>query len=180
MARLHGLVLVAAICLTVTLMVAVLAIRFPATQPRAHSDAVVILASEGGVASLEQVKHWAELGVPILVSGTPTSVSHTIRETYEAACSPSTYDIICLDPTPATTQGEARMLASVARSRGWKSVSIVTHVSHITRSRILARRCFDGGIHMVAVDVQRGEREWIRATVYEIGALVKTWATPEC
>lgn len=59
------------------------------------------------------------------------------------------FRVVCFRPDPYSTRGEARGFARLARERGWESVVIATSTFHVTRSRILFRRCFDGRVEGV-------------------------------
>lgn len=59
------------------------------------------------------------------------------------------YRVLCPEPHPYSTQGEARMIGRLARAHGWSRVVVVTSTFHVTRARMLVRRCYDGGLWMV-------------------------------
>lgn len=166
-----------AVALSVWAVLAAAAFRHPHIDPPAETDAYYVLASPGGVAALETVDEWLPPGKPLLVSVTPEQMTLPL---YQQVCSDQVRPFICVDPIPATTQGEAQNLGMVAQEQGWHSVTVITHRSHIIRSRILMQRCFDGDVRMSVRNVEHGKRTWLRAFVYESGAMVKTWATPRC
>jgi uncharacterized SAM-binding protein YcdF (DUF218 family) len=64
----------------------------------------------------------------------------------------STFDVVCFRPKPYSTQGEAEDFARLAKRHGWKSVVVVTSRYHVTRSRILFRRCTDAAVRGVGAD----------------------------
>lgn len=176
----HGVVKAAglgAVVLSVWAVLAAAAFRHPHIDPPAETDAYYVLASPGGVAALEAVDEWLPPGKTLLVSATPGQMTLPL---YQRACADQTRPVICVDPIPATTQGEAQNLGKVSQEQGWRSVTVVTHRSHITRSRILMQRCFDGELRMSVRNVEHGKRAWLRALLYESGAMIKTWATPRC
>lgn len=78
----------------------------------------------------------------------------------------------CLEPKPATTRGEARAFAELARQRGWDHVIVVSTASQSLRARLRLGRCFDGAAQFVTV---REETVWSQAyrVVYENGAMLK-------
>lgn len=163
-----------AVALSVWAVVAAAAFRHPHIDPPAETDAYYVLASAGGMAALETVDEWLPLGKPLLVSVTPEQMTLTL---YQQVCADRAKRVICEEPVPATTQGEAQNLGKVARVEGWQSVTVITHRSHITRSRILMQRCFEGQVRMGVRDVERGSSVWLRALVYESGAMLKTWVS---
>ncbi|MDO5500033.1 MAG: hypothetical protein Q4F67_10185 [Propionibacteriaceae bacterium] len=163
--------------LTVWGVAAVWAFRFPRTDPLGDTDAYYVLASSGGISALRSVYRWLPEGKPLLVSVAEKDKDFPL---YRYACAEPGLDITCVHPDPVSTQGEAHNLARVARERGWRSVTVISQRSHMTRARVLMKRCWDGEVRMVARDVQVGPRVWLRALVYESGAMVKTWLTPGC
>jgi uncharacterized SAM-binding protein YcdF (DUF218 family) len=59
------------------------------------------------------------------------------------------FRVICFEPRPFSTQGEARTIARLAHERGWSRVVVVTSTFHVTRARMLVRRCYHGRLWMV-------------------------------
>ena len=57
--------------------------------------------------------------------------------------------IVCAPPDPYSTRGEARLVARLARERGWDSLIVVTSRFHLFRARTLFERCFDGRLDLV-------------------------------
>ena len=51
------------------------------------------------------------------------------------------FRVVCFEPRPYSTRGEARAVARMARRRGWRSVLVVTSRYHVTRARLLFDRC---------------------------------------
>jgi uncharacterized SAM-binding protein YcdF (DUF218 family) len=60
--------------------------------------------------------------------------------------------VLCVEPRPSNTFGEARMVAAMAADHGWREVTVVTDPFHLTRSRLLFRRCLDVPVRVVASD----------------------------
>lgn len=172
---------IGAVGLAVWSVAALAAFRYPRVDPPTETDAYYVLASPGGV---EALTNWPELlpaNKPLLLSVTAEQFQLPASgDLYREWCARSDREVICVDPDPATTQGEAQNLGRFAAQHGWRSVTVITHRSHITRSRILMERCFDGEIRMTAVDAERGRRVWLRALIYETGAMAKTLVTPRC
>lgn len=57
--------------------------------------------------------------------------------------------LICFDPVPGNTRGEAEFAARLARKYGWHSVVLVTTAEQDTRARMLMRRCYRGHVYTV-------------------------------
>ena len=56
----------------------------------------------------------------------------------------ASFRVICFTPDPDSTRGEAEAVAALAARRGWRSLVVVTSTYHVTRARLLFRRCFRG------------------------------------
>jgi uncharacterized SAM-binding protein YcdF (DUF218 family) len=79
--------------------------------------------------------------------------------------------IVCIRAAPYTTRGEARAVGRLASRRGWRSLLVVTSTYHVTRARLLYRRCFDGRVDVVGADPNAGPAEWAGAIAHEWGGL---------
>ncbi|WP_375407463.1 YdcF family protein [uncultured Amnibacterium sp.] len=88
-------------------------------------------------------------------------------------------DVICADPDPRTTRGEARMLRRYAVERGWTSAVVTTMPAHIARARSIVRRCFSGTLSMVS-DTEGPSGGWPYQYAYQTAATVKSWLLPGC
>jgi uncharacterized SAM-binding protein YcdF (DUF218 family) len=62
------------------------------------------------------------------------------------------FKVLCFRPKPYSTQGEAENVARLAQRRRWQSVVVVTSRYHVTRSRLLFRRCTDAAVRGVAAE----------------------------
>jgi uncharacterized SAM-binding protein YcdF (DUF218 family) len=80
-------------------------------------------------------------------------------------------EIVCIRAAPYTTRGEARAVGRLASKRGWHSLLLVTSTYHVTRVRLLYRRCFAGRIDVVGADPKAGPAEWAGAVAHEWGGL---------
>ena len=71
-------------------------------------------------------------------------------EGYGAPCPPrpSEVTLICFDPDPPTTRGEAEYIRRLARQHHWTSVVVVTSRPQATRARLLVERCFAGQVYI--------------------------------
>ena len=78
--------------------------------------------------------------------------------------------VYCFKPNPYSTRGEARGFARLAREHGWQSVVIATSRFHVTRARMLFRRCFPGRVQGVGAHASL-KRAW-KNTATEVGKLL--------
>ena len=79
--------------------------------------------------------------------------------------------MICFNPSPATTQGEAEFAGRLARRYHWHSIVLVTTTPQDTRARLRLSRCFRGSIYVVTAPLPAAE--WPYTIAYEWGATVK-------
>ncbi|HEY0415632.1 MAG TPA: YdcF family protein [Gaiellaceae bacterium] len=115
------------------------------------ADAVVVLAG-----TLQRLPVGVELMrrryAPLLV----VSLSDPKTVDQRAVCDhPQAFRVICFHARPFATRGEAREIGRLARQRGWKRIDVVTSYFHITRARILIRRCYPGELRMVGAPESR-------------------------
>ena len=80
--------------------------------------------------------------------------------------------LICFDPNPPNTRGEAEFFGRLAREYHWKSVILVTGREQDTRARMLMSRCFGGPIYVITTPI--GSLAGLPlSVVYEWGAFGK-------
>jgi len=92
---------------------------------------------------------------------------------YGGPCAPAVpgVKVICYDPDPGNTRGEAEFLGRLAKRYDWRSVVLVTTRGQDTRARILMARCFGGSIY--AVTASFPWYDWPYQIAYGWGALLK-------
>ena len=138
--------------------------------PPGHADAVVVL-SGGRNSRLDPALKLIREGVaPVLaISGARQDprwqkARLLCDEGHTAAAR-----VICFEPTPFSTRGEARSIARLARQHGWNKVIVVTSTFHVTRARLLVRRCYPGQLWLVGAPAPwwRLPEEW----AFETGKL---------
>jgi hypothetical protein len=63
------------------------------------------------------------------------------------------YKVICFHPDPYSTRGEAEQIARLVNRHRWRSVVVVTSTFHVTRARMLVKRCVDNAkVYLVGAD----------------------------
>jgi uncharacterized SAM-binding protein YcdF (DUF218 family) len=100
---------------------------------------------------------------------------------YGGPCPPATPGVrlICFEPDPGDTRGEAEFAARLAREYHWGSVVLVTGPQQDTRARIRMKRCFSGSVYVVTGSLPW--RSWPFQLAYEWAALVKALVVqPDC
>jgi len=140
---------------------------WPAQGMPARADAIVILAGPGDRDRLAVAVQLAkERRAPVLV------VSRG-WEGYAGPCLPAQpgVKVICFDPNPGNTRGEAEFAGKLAKRYGWHSVVLVTTRAQDTRARILMRRCYGGSIYVSTASLPWDD--WPYQIAYGWGALFK-------
>ena len=136
------------------------------TGAPAKADAVVVLS--GSVKRLPPALALIRSHVaPVLAI---SSVSVTPK--WKAArklCKAGTYEgarVVCFLASPYSTRGEARTVGRLARKRGWKSIVVVSSTFHLTRVKLLFRRCYHGKLSLVGAPTAwwRLPEEWANET----------------
>ena len=138
---------------------------WPAQGMSARVSAIVMLSGPGDRLP-EAVTLAREHRAPLLV----VSRGH---EGYGGPCPAKIpgVTLICFDPNPASTRGEAEVIGRLARRYHWRSVVLVTSRFQDTRARLRVGRCFGGKIYVVTVS--QPLLDWPYQIAYEWGALFK-------
>jgi len=140
---------------------------FPAQGMPAHVGAVIMFAGiddPGRVATALRLARDRR---------TPTLIISLGARQSGPTCPPAVdnAEVICFNPSPATTRGEAEYAGQLARQHHWKSVALVTVAPQITRARLRVSRCFPGKIYAVAAPLSAVQ--WPYTIAYEWGATLK-------
>jgi uncharacterized SAM-binding protein YcdF (DUF218 family) len=80
--------------------------------------------------------------------------------------------LVCFDPNPGDTRGEAEFASQLSKRYHWTSVVLVTSRAQDTRARILMRRCL-GGSTIYVITASLPLSSWPYQIAYEWGALFK-------
>jgi len=141
---------------------------FPAQGMPAHVNAIVMLDGPAGSGRLATALRLArEHRAPTLVVSRGTKLSDS------DGCPPPmrTVKVICFNPSPATTQGEAELTGRLARQGHWRSLVLVTVAPQDTRARLRVSRCFPGSIYVVTSPLPASQ--WPYELTYQWGATLK-------
>ena len=122
------------------------AVRHDSRPRPAQVDAVVVL---GGSPSrlplgMELVREgYAPLLVVSLGGRPPTPLERRV-------CAGGTdLPVLCFDPSPQTTAGEARAIEELAQQHTLRRIAVVTSHFHVFRARLLIARSYSGELTMV-------------------------------
>jgi uncharacterized SAM-binding protein YcdF (DUF218 family) len=134
------------------------------------ADAVVMLGGSSG-ARLDTAAALMSAGkAGQLVVSTPSDGSSTRSKQFCAQ--PHPYPVLCFDPSPSTTRGEAEEIRRLASTRHWRTVIVVTSLFHVSRARMTIQRCFKGKLLMVA---PRRENISLATWTYQFGYQTAGW-----
>ncbi|WP_169746748.1 YdcF family protein [Demequina silvatica] len=96
-----------------------------------------------------------------------------VPQAVEACETSQEYTIICGTPDPFTTRGEARWLRDLQEEHGWESVGVITVAPHISRTRVIMGRCWDGDIAYFESGEPLWFELWVEQYLYQTAAFVK-------
>jgi len=142
---------------------------WPAQGMPPRVSAIVMLDGPGGSALNVALRLAAQHRAPFLVisRGTVASRDPCPRQLPGVA-------LICFNPVPATTQGEAQFVGRLARKYHWQSVAVVAITPQVSRARLRVERCFAGQVYAVTAPIRPST--WPYEIAYEWAALVKALA----
>lgn len=132
-----------------------------------HVDAIVMLNGPGDRLDTALDLAWAHRASYLLISRGSEYYGHGDR------CAPRIpwVHIICFDPSPATTRGEAEFAGRLASEYHWRSVALVTITPQDSRARLRVERCLRGPVYVVTAPAPLWY--WPYEIAYEWGATVK-------
>ena len=79
--------------------------------------------------------------------------------------------VLCFNPIPGTTQGEAEETARLAKQYGFRSIVVVTTPDQTWRTELRFRRCFSGKIYAVTTPLPT--HMWPLMIAYQWAASIK-------
>jgi uncharacterized SAM-binding protein YcdF (DUF218 family) len=140
---------------------------WPAQGMPTRVNAVVVLGGPGD--RLGQGLELARQGrAPFLVvsEGLPFQVPRSV-------CAPHgvSFQVICFQPEPGNTKGEAEFVGRLARRYHWRSVALVVTPDQDTRARIRFGRCFAGQVYVVTTPLSASS--WPEMVAYQWAAMFK-------
>jgi hypothetical protein len=130
-------------------------------------DAIVMMNGPGDRLDTALRLGWEHRAPVLVISRGSPSWGHG------SVCAPKIRHVmvICFDPDPATTRGEAEFAGRLARRYHWRSIVLVTTTPQDSRARLRLERCFSGSVYVVTAPL--AARDWPYALVYEWGATLK-------
>ena len=166
---LRALLLLAAVPLATWIALDIYLFATPSLDRPVQADAVIVLAGDR-TPRLDRGLGLMRAGVaPTLVISDGHDPNWPAANRLCAEGSPG-FRVVCFKPDPYSTRGEARGFARLAREHGWRSVVVVTSTFHVTRARMLFRRCFRGRVEGVGAHASLGRLKF--NVVTEVGKLL--------
>jgi uncharacterized SAM-binding protein YcdF (DUF218 family) len=127
-------------------------VLWPEEQAPRHADAVVVLAGDH-LRLGKALELMARRVAPTLVISDGRAPGW--YRANRLCDGRARFRVVCFEPRPYSTRGEAREVARLARSRGWRSVVVVTSRYHVTRARLLFDRCVDVRVSVTGATYRR-------------------------
>ncbi|HEY3717268.1 MAG TPA: YdcF family protein [Jatrophihabitantaceae bacterium] len=151
----------------------------PTVNHPEHADVIVVLGppdNNGRVdTALDLIhRHVASNLVISVMSERQRQVKHVCTDPQDG------FTVICFQPHPATTRGEAEHIRDLARQHGWRSVVVVTSTYHVSRARVIFHRCLDGPLYLVAARRGISWLTWGYQYLYQTGGYVKAALQSGC
>jgi hypothetical protein len=133
----------------------------------AHVSAIVMLNGTGDRLDTALDLAWKQRAPFVVIARGSAYFGHG------SVCAPRIphVQVICFDPSPATTQGEAEFAGRLARRYHWQSVVLVTTTPQASRARLRVERCFTGPVYVMTASLPLSS--WPYELAYEWGATVK-------
>lgn len=137
-------------------------------------DAIVMLNGPGDRLDTALDLAWAHRASTVVISRGSRYWGHG------SICAPPIprIRVICFDPSPPTTRGEAQFAGVLARRYGWHSMVVVAVAPQDTSARLRVGACFSGKIYVV--NGQLGRAEWPSLLAHYWGSTIKALVQPAC
>jgi uncharacterized SAM-binding protein YcdF (DUF218 family) len=147
---------------------------FPDTDRPVKADAVVVLSGARRPRLGKGLELMRKVVAPTLVISDAPAPGWTAAN---RLCPPNRpgFHVICFRAKSYSTRGEAEEIGQLVREHRWTRVVVVTSKFHISRARMLVKRCVKDGakVEMVAAHVPLSEWprdiffEWLKYLRYE-------------
>jgi uncharacterized SAM-binding protein YcdF (DUF218 family) len=136
-----------------------------------HVDAIVMLNGPGDRLETALNLAWAHRAPVIVISRGSRYWGHG------SVCAPKIprVTVICFDPSPPTTRGEAEFAGRLARRYHWRSIALVAVASQDTVARLRVGSCFSGKIYVINASLPASQ--WPYEIVHEWGSTLKAFFT---
>jgi uncharacterized SAM-binding protein YcdF (DUF218 family) len=93
---------------------------------------------------------------------------------------PAGWSVVCFVPDPGTTRGEAQYVQRLAAEHDWTNLIVVTSRVHVSRARLILKRCLSGRLQMVAAHESISPAQWAYQYVYQSAGFLRAAVHPSC
>jgi uncharacterized SAM-binding protein YcdF (DUF218 family) len=150
----------------------------PAHDAVSKADAIVVLGPPKAQNRFPEALRLAEQGY---ASNLVVSVNLSVPDIKRMCANPPDgLHMVCFNPVPATTRGEAREIKALADRNGWHRVIVVTSTYHISRARMIVQRCYHGDLLMVPASGSISPGDWAFQYLYQTAGYAKALVMPGC
>lgn len=152
-------------------------------DPLVRADAIVVLGGEHDGREAYGLSLAAQGYAPTVVLSNPYPARDKVMQ---KECVPRRHiEVVCVQPVPSTTRGEAIFTRKFADQRGWRSVIVVSWRYHLPRARKIFDECFvTPGRSVIMRDVPRAYpfsvAQWQYTYLYQYGGWVKAEIQGSC
>ena len=161
---------IAATLLTLIVLLCGVTVRLfvlPTTGMPARVNAIVVLGGPGNRLGLGlQLAQQGHAPYLLVSNGLPFILPTGLCEPDHGS-----FTVICWNPNPGNTKGEAEFVGRMARQHNWTSVALVTTPDQAWRAATLMRRCYSGKIYSMTTPLSWSQ--WPYEIAYEWGATIK-------
>jgi uncharacterized SAM-binding protein YcdF (DUF218 family) len=156
-----------------------LVIGNPKVDHPKHADAIIILGSPENNARIEAAQRLLDQHVS---NQLVISLNSPLQRHAAHLCThpPAGITVTCFQPNPSSTRGEAEEMRRLAQQHGWRSIVVVTSTFHVSRARMIFKRCISGTVYMVAARKGIGLATWSYQYLYQTGAFIKAVLQSGC
>jgi uncharacterized SAM-binding protein YcdF (DUF218 family) len=143
---------------------------WPTTGMPARVDAVVVLGGPGNRLGLGLELAEQDRALYLLLS-------EGLMDYSPSQCKPDhgSFTVICWNPVPGNTKGEAEFVGRLARQHHWTSVALVTTPDQAWRAALYVRRCYPGKIYSMTTSLSWSQ--WPYEIAYQWAATIKAETT---
>ena len=150
-------------------IVAMVVVMWPRDDVPDDPDAVVVLGGAGDERARLGIALAADHDAVLVLS---SSAQHFAGEQGVECGDPG---VLCLEPDPPTTIGEARNIADLAAVHGWGHVTVATSRFHTARARVTFRQCLGDAVSVVGATRPDGRRFVIGREGREAVGVLAAW-----
>ena len=161
---------IAATLLTLIVLLCGVTVRLfvlPTTGMPARVNAIIVLGGQGNRLGLGlQLAQQGHAPYLLVSDGLPFDLPTGLCEPDHGS-----FTVICWNPDPGTTKGEAEFVGRTARQHHWESIVLVTTPDQAWRAALYVRRCYSGKIYSTTTPLN--STQWPYMIAYQWGATIK-------